>query len=207
MARDLLTGSVSGNDTDHDLLVKAAYALQELAGTGDAGGAVQYTPQTRTAAEQLQARTNIGAQSSAATPAFFAKIASATPVTSDGTDHTYSTAGGYDQTEYLDTTNSFDGTTGIFTAPEAGVYRFEFQVAFNANNATRVIHKLFVNGSQARMIADFYTPGVPLRSFGFGILVLAANDQVQLAYAITGAYVSTQPTADTSMSWWSGYKM
>ena len=36
MARDLLTGSVSGNDTDHDLLVKAAYALQSIASVSGA---------------------------------------------------------------------------------------------------------------------------------------------------------------------------
>jgi hypothetical protein len=36
MARDLLTGSVSGNDTDHDLLVKAAKALQSIASVSGA---------------------------------------------------------------------------------------------------------------------------------------------------------------------------
>lgn len=49
-------------DTDNTLLLKAATALQAVA-SGGAGDAVLYTAQTKTAAEQLIARKNLGALS------------------------------------------------------------------------------------------------------------------------------------------------
>ena len=93
---DLTTQNAKFGDSDNTLLLKAATALQELAGTGDAGGAVQYTPQTRTAAEQLQARTNIGG------PIIKAGSGTTRSSTSFVTDSEFSVAVGAGETWKLD---------------------------------------------------------------------------------------------------------
>ena len=153
-------------------------------------------------------RTNIGAQSSAATASFVSRLAALTPVTNDGTERIFLTTGGYDQVEILDATNSFNPATGVFTAPEAGVYRFDAQTSYNNFPGTRSMLYLFVNGVATRALSDFYTPAIPIRNLGFGYLTLAQGDEVQLGYNISGG--STSATANnitTTPSWWSGYKM
>lgn len=171
--------------------------------------AVLTTAQTLDTGQQEQARTNINALSADPAPSFYAVLATATPITNDGNDYAFSTSGGKDQTVELDTTGDFDGSTGTFTVPEAGVYRFECNVQFNSIvSTTRITLSIFVNGTKKKNICDTYTPTMPFRHIGFVLVVLEAGDEVRLGYNVTGTNPTTTiSSAEVTESIWAGTKM
>ena len=174
-------------------------------------GAVLTSAQTLDAAQQAQARTNIGAAPSIV-PAFYAELAASTPVTMDGVDRRFHDAS-YLQTERYDTAGNFDPATSVFTVSEAGWYRFRGMVNFNSGWTGYGIIWVFKNGAdtyptnffaliQASFSGAVYPPGER-------IIYGAVGDTFDLGYEMNGASNTTGSGAPGTWysSWWSAEKM
>lgn len=170
--------------------------------------AVEYTAQTRTAAEQLQARTNIGAAASVVS-AFYAEMSGSSTLTNDDATRVFPHSGN-PLTETYDTLSEFDGTTGKFTATTAGYYRFRIQVTPSAVGVTRWHWGICKNagvagGGVVTVFKDMvrqYSP-VPNQltiSPGECVVYLAAGDYVQLCYTVSGTVTTTSSASAGSFN-------
>lgn len=106
-------------------------------------------------------------------------------LTSDQTisDATETTLTGW--TEAYDTLSAFNASTGVFTAPAAGLYSFAWaaELAVNAGNATESFRTLLTDGSggdraygagwnNQTSTSNLYSPGAAMLSLALGDVVL-----------------------------------
>lgn len=91
-------------------------------------------------------------------------------------------------TEIVDTTASYNPTTGVFTAPEKGYYQLDYSFGYNTTGSGYVTGAAFVNGT---VVSSAYyratiAPGVH-QGTGNGILPLNAGDEVEIRQATNAA--------------------
>jgi hypothetical protein len=123
------------------------------------------------------------------TPAFSVSRSTATTQTANGTIIW--------NTEYTDTSGSFDTTTGLFTAPFDGTYEFSFAIFTNLNFATAssyAYYRFIKNGTQTGPI--FHSPNNSTNTTnninyvtvpGTIILTLAAGDTIGVYGTFNGS--------------------
>lgn len=82
-------------------------------------------------------------------------------------------------TKDFDTGTNFSTSTGQFTAPTAGFYQFNWTVSSSAN-VSIWISSLFKNGSEFKRGSDARPSSQPSGSSGGALILLAANDTVDI---------------------------
>ena len=176
------SGVVSANAGD--VLYFKSYAV----GTGTAWGAgitgSNISLSLIQGPEQIQAATIVAAAAVAATSTHFA---------------TASTLTGW--TELEDTTNSFNPTTGIFTAPAPGLYRYTGSYS-PANTALPSSIYLYKNGSnyQNRRSSGYSNGTVYPNPTLTGLIRLNTNDQVYFVAQNSSGVATATDAGGTSFS-------
>ena len=137
-------------------------------------------------------------------PAFRAELSSATAIA----DNTYTTI--VFDTERFDTGGNYNNTTGVFTAPEAGVYQFNAVLRFDTMaSGENVIIVLFVNDQYARYSMFTGTGSTPSAQISESFYMDAGDTARVYAYQNDGAGASNNllGTASTGYVTFSGHKI
>ena len=173
--------------------MSALLAATSPPATASLDGAVLTSAQTLTAGQQAQARTNIGAASSASTPAFYATLNSGVSVPAAATQMT-----GTEMTVILDATTAM--SNGRFTPTVEGYYQFTVRLKFA--NTTRVVGLLYKNGIVSDRILD---AGSQFMITGSAIIFLDSNDYVDLY--LDSSVSTTTGGSGAEFSFWSATKL
>jgi hypothetical protein len=146
--------------------------------------------QTLTAGQQAQARTNIGAASSAATPAFYATVLSCSLPSAGNFNRITGT------TEVYDTTGAY--ASDRFTPQTAGYYEVYMQVSCGTA-ALRSIPTLYKNGSiymrTTDSVSDFVVAGACV------VYLNGTTDYVDF-YCYVQVAVTTSANAPEATFWY-----
>jgi hypothetical protein len=96
-------------------------------------------------------------------------------------------------TEFIDTTNSFTPSTGIFIAPRTGFYKYEVAVAYDGNTTDGKYLRLKVNGTTVRTATNqALAGGASLPQIILSNIVqLTAGDSVVVTFGHSGNVVNT----------------
>lgn len=79
----------------------------------------------------------------------------------------------------FDTTNSFDTSTGIFTVPESGIYKFDCSIYDSAFSENFLRVRLKVNGSTEQQV-ETASEDAQIHSLSFAPIKVSKGDQVSI---------------------------
>lgn len=102
----------------------------------------------------------------------------------------------------FDTNNAFDVTTGVFTAPMPGMYRFEYSFFGRGTTLTTVIGSIRKNGIEQSYSDQATAVSNAERVSGGDTFMLAAGDTVDVVGYLTGTgcYVDGSTAAQSTFS-------